>query len=57
MDAFTGFKTAAAETVLDVVAAMGSFHTVALAGDALDWLSHSRTRYGILLAEAYCRRK
>ena len=36
MDGFTGFKTAAAETVPDAVTVMDPFHTVALAGDALD---------------------
>jgi transposase len=36
MDGFTGFKTAAAETVPDAVAVMDPFHMVALAGDALD---------------------
>lgn len=36
MDGFTGFKTAAAETVHDAVAVMDPFHVVALAGDALD---------------------
>jgi transposase len=36
MDGFTGFKTAAAETVPDAVAVMDPFHVVALAGDALD---------------------
>src|SRR4051794_26773045 len=34
MDGFTGFKTAAAETVLDAVAVMDPFHVVALAGEA-----------------------
>ena len=36
MDGFTGFKTAAAETVPDAVAVMDPFHVGALAGDALD---------------------
>jgi transposase len=36
MDGFTGFKTAAAETVPDAVAVLDPFHVVALAGDALD---------------------
>ncbi len=36
MDGFTGFKTAAAETVPDAVAVMDPFHVVRLAGDALD---------------------
>ena len=36
MDGFTGFKTAAAETVPDAVAVMDPFHVAALAGDALD---------------------
>ena len=36
MDGFTGFKTAAAETIPDAVAVMDPFHVVALAGDALD---------------------
>jgi transposase len=36
MDGFTGFKTAAAETLPDAVAVMDPFHVVALAGDALD---------------------
>ncbi len=36
MDGFTGFKTAAAETVPDAVTVMDPFHVVALAGDALD---------------------
>lgn len=37
MDGFTGFKTAAAETVPDAVAVMDPFHVVALAGgEALD---------------------
>jgi transposase len=36
MDGFTGFKTAAAETVPEAVAVMDPFHVVALAGDALD---------------------
>ena len=36
MDGFTGFKTAAAETVPDAVAVMDPFHVVALAGDALE---------------------
>jgi transposase len=36
MDGFTGFKTAAAETVPDAVAVMDPFHVVALAGDAMD---------------------
>ncbi len=36
MDGFTGFKTAAAETVPDAVAVMDPFHVVALVGDALD---------------------
>ena len=35
MDGFTGFKTAAAETVPDAVAVMDPFHVVALAGDNL----------------------
>lgn len=35
VDGFTGFKTAAAETVLDAVAVMDPCHVVALAGDAL----------------------
>jgi len=36
MDGFTGFKTAAAETVPDAACVMDPFHVVALAGDALD---------------------
>ena len=36
MDGFTGFKTAAAETIPEAVAVMDPFHVVALAGDALD---------------------
>jgi transposase len=36
MDGFTGFETAAAETVPEAVAVMDPFHVVALAGDALD---------------------
>jgi len=36
MDGFSGFKTAAAETVPDAVAVMDPFHVAALAGDALD---------------------
>lgn len=36
MDGFTGFKTAAAETVPDAVAVMDPFHVVALAGEAVD---------------------
>ena len=36
MDGFTGFKTAAAETLPDAVAVMDPFHVAALAGDALD---------------------
>jgi transposase len=36
MDGFTGFKTAAADTVPEAVAVMDPFHVVALAGDALD---------------------
>jgi transposase len=36
MDGFTGFKTAAAETVPEAVAVMDPFHVVALVGDALD---------------------
>jgi transposase len=36
MDGFTGFKSAAAETVPDAVAVMDPFHVVRLAGDALD---------------------
>jgi transposase len=36
MDGFTGFKSAAAETVPDAVAVMDPFHVVALAGDALE---------------------
>jgi transposase len=36
MDGFTGFKTAAAETVPDAVAVMDPFHVAALAGDALE---------------------
>jgi transposase len=36
MDGFTGFKTAAAETVPDAAAVMDPFHVVALAGDALE---------------------
>jgi len=36
MDGFTGFKTAAAETVPDAVAVMDPFHVVALAGGALE---------------------
>jgi transposase len=35
MDGFTGFKTAAAETVPGAVAVMDPFHVVALAGEAL----------------------
>ncbi len=36
MDGFTGFKTAAAEELPDAVAVMDPFHTVRLAGEALD---------------------
>lgn len=36
MDGFTGYKTAAAEALPQAVAVMDPFHTVALAGDALD---------------------
>ena len=36
MDGFTGFKTAAAETLPDAVEVMDPFHVVQLAGDALD---------------------
>jgi transposase len=36
MDGFTGFKTATTEQLPDAVAVMDPFHTVALAGDALD---------------------
>lgn len=36
MDGFTGFKTAATETLPDAVAVMDTCHVVALAGDALD---------------------
>jgi transposase len=36
MDGFTGFKTATAEELPDVVAVMDPFHVVRLAGDALD---------------------
>lgn len=36
MDGFTGFTTAAAETVPDAVAVMDPFHVAALAGEALD---------------------
>lgn len=36
MDGFTGFKTAAAQEVPDVVVVMAPFHVVRLAGDALD---------------------
>jgi transposase len=36
MDGFTGFKTAAAETVPDAATVMDPFHVAALAGDALD---------------------
>ncbi|GLW98907.1 ISL3 family transposase [Microtetraspora sp. NBRC 16547] len=36
MDGFTGFKTAAAEELQDAVTAMGLFHVVRLAGEALD---------------------
>ena len=36
MDAFTGFKTAAAEELPDAVTVMDPFHVVRLAGDALD---------------------
>ena len=36
MDGFTGFKTAAAETVPDAVAVMDPFYVVALIGDAMD---------------------
>jgi transposase len=36
MDGFTGFKTAAAETVPEAVAVMDPFHVAALAGEALD---------------------
>jgi transposase len=36
MDGFTGFKTAAAETVPEAVAVMDPFHVAALVGDALD---------------------
>src|SRR4051794_16488369 len=41
LDGFTGFKTAAAETVPDAVAVVDPFHVVALAGEALD---HCRQR-------------
>jgi transposase len=36
MDGFTGFKTAAVEAMPDTVTVMDPFHTVRLAGDALD---------------------
>ena len=36
MDGFTGFKTATTEELPDAVAVMDPFHTVRLAGDALD---------------------
>ncbi len=36
MDGFTGFKTAAAEELPDVVAVMDPFHVVRLAGEVLD---------------------
>lgn len=36
MDGFTGFKTAAAETIPDAAAVMDPFHVVALAGDCID---------------------
>ncbi len=36
MDGFTGFKTATAQELPDAVAVMDPFHTVRLAGDALD---------------------
>ena len=36
MDGFSGFKTAAAETLPDAVEVMDPFHVVQLAGDALD---------------------
>lgn len=36
MDGFTGFKTAAVEAMPDTVPVMDPFHTVHLAGDALD---------------------
>ena len=36
MDGFTGFKTAAAETIAHAVAVMDPFHVAALAGEALD---------------------
>ncbi|GAA4895892.1 hypothetical protein GCM10025789_11870 [Tessaracoccus lubricantis] len=36
MDGFTGFKTAAAEELPDVVAVMDPFHVVRLTGEAVD---------------------
>lgn len=36
MDGFTGFKTAAAETIPDAVAVMDPFHVTQLAGEAVD---------------------
>lgn len=36
MDGFTGYKTAAAETLPDAITVMDPFHVVALAGTALD---------------------
>ena len=36
MDGFTGYKTAAVETINDVITVMDPFHVVALAGDKLD---------------------
>jgi transposase len=36
MDGFTGFKTAAAESLPDAVEVMDPFHAVQLAGDSLD---------------------
>ena len=36
MDGFTGFKTAATETLPDAIEVMDPFHVVQLAGDALD---------------------
>jgi len=36
MDGFTGFKTAATETLPDAIKVMDPFHVVQLAGDALD---------------------
>jgi transposase len=47
MDGFTGFKTAAAQAVLDAVTVMDPFHVVALVGDKLD-LARQRVQHDTL---------